>query len=138
MKIVKLNCDNCGASLEANKELKTIFCNYCGAEFLIDDGSINHTYRKVDEARIKEAEISEKIRLKELEMEERKREKEEKSKRTKIIASIILAIVGILFFMIGTLGGEASGNSDSAIYSLAFLGIMALLAIFYIWIGINK
>ena len=40
MKLVKLSCTNCGASLEVNEELKNVHCNYCGQNFLIDDNLI--------------------------------------------------------------------------------------------------
>ena len=37
MKLVKLKCENCGATLEVNQELDKINCTFCGAEILIDD-----------------------------------------------------------------------------------------------------
>ena len=37
MKMIKLKCDQCGASLEVNSELNEILCNYCGNKILIDD-----------------------------------------------------------------------------------------------------
>lgn len=120
MKIQSLRCPDCGASLSIDGELKQCFCQYCGAKIILDDGSTTHTYRKVDEARIKEAEVSAQIRLKELEMEEKKRLTEEKSKANKIKLSIILGIVGGLLQFIGFMAGEASGNSDSPLYMLSF------------------
>ena len=53
MKIQSLRCPDCGASLSIDGELKQCFCQYCGAKIILDDGSTTHTYRKVDEARIK-------------------------------------------------------------------------------------
>lgn len=37
MKLIKLECSNCGANLEVNEELKNIFCNYCGQNYVLDD-----------------------------------------------------------------------------------------------------
>lgn len=44
------------------------FCSCCGAKLVIDDGNRTFTHR--DEARIRESEGKEKVRLKELENEE--------------------------------------------------------------------
>ena len=67
MKLVKLKCDNCGARIEANDQLKKVTCNYCGSTFFVDDEiqrvEINKNIKYTDEARIKENET----RIKELE-----------------------------------------------------------------------
>lgn len=43
MKLIKLKCENCGASLKVNSELNEIVCNYCGGKILIDDEATNIT-----------------------------------------------------------------------------------------------
>lgn len=126
MKLVKLKCEGCGAILKVNEELKKVTCNYCGTEFFVDDGSTKHTYRKIDEARIKEAEVSEKIKLKELELEEKKIKSKEKSKEFKIKISIVLVIIMI----IGWFLGDASGDDDSAFYMIS---LISMLIITYMW-----
>lgn len=63
MKLIRLNCSNCGAQLELDADRKQAFCTYCGAKLLLDDESIHITNRIIDEARLKEAEV----RLRELE-----------------------------------------------------------------------
>lgn len=133
MKLVKLKCEGCGNILKVNEELKKVTCNYCGTEFLVDDGAIKHTYRKIDEARIKEAEVSEKVRLKELELEELKIKSKEKSKAFKIKISIILVIVMI----IGWFLGEISGNGDSGFYMISFVSMLAIVYI-WLWGAINE
>lgn len=135
IKTVSLKCPECDASLYVEENRKQCFCQYCGIKIMIDDGSTTHIYRKVDEARIKEAEVKELIRIKELENEDKKRISEEKTKTIKIKASIILAIVGVIFILIGFVGGEATGNSDSSIYMLSMIGMLALLGIGFIWLG---
>lgn len=40
MKLIKLKCSNCGANLEVNGELKNIFCNYCGQNYVLDDETV--------------------------------------------------------------------------------------------------
>lgn len=37
MKLVELKCNQCGAKLEVNSELKQITCQYCGNLILMDD-----------------------------------------------------------------------------------------------------
>ena len=113
MKLIKLKCEGCGASLEVNEELKKVHCNYCGTEFIVDDGSTKHTYRKIDEARLKEAEVSEKIRLKELELEERKMLSKEKIKSIKIKILMFLGAVALIDFIFG---------DGSLAFGLLFIG----------------
>lgn len=36
MKLIKLTCPNCGAQLEVDLAMKTMFCDFCGTEVLID------------------------------------------------------------------------------------------------------
>lgn len=138
IKVYSLTCPQCGAALSIEGEHKFCFCQYCGTKIMIDDGTTTHTYRKVDVARIKEAEVEEVIRLKEMEIQEKKRVADEKTKVIKIKASFWLGIVGIIFMVIGFVGGEASGNPDSSIYMFSFLGMFALMAIAFIWLAGNN
>lgn len=66
MKLQKINCPNCGGSLDMkiNTNTKFIFCPYCGEQISVDDGkieyvitknininkNINHTKRTIDDA----------------------------------------------------------------------------------------
>ena len=64
MKLVKLKCEGCGATLKVNEELKKVTCNYCGTEFFIDDEVKRIEIKKhkvyTDEAKIKEFEYEDK------------------------------------------------------------------------------
>ena len=42
MKLLNMNCPNCGSKLTINKESGVCFCDSCGGEFLLDDESITH------------------------------------------------------------------------------------------------
>ena len=81
----------------------------------------------------------ERRKTKELELEEqRRREEEERLERKKVfkvklIVSIILGIITIILFCVGSLLGSASGNPDSGWYAIATLGIFTGLAICFIW-----
>jgi len=99
MKFVQLKCPSCGADLKTDQ--KTAFCQYCGASLLIDDEAqkIDVTYRKVDEARIRENERKEAVSLKELEM----KDKEDKRSRIGDLALLLVACLMIFLpmFLLG-------------------------------------
>lgn len=84
IKMVSVKCPECNASLSIEEERKQCFCQYCGTKIIVDDGSITHTYRKVDEARIKEAEANESIRLRELMFEEKSMQTKRKKKHLRL------------------------------------------------------
>ena len=68
MRLRVYRCPSCHAQIQIDENLKKCFCNYCGAMISItDDNSFTYTYRKIDEARIREADAKETIRLKEIE-----------------------------------------------------------------------
>jgi len=37
MKLLNLKCPNCNATVQVNSDFETAVCNYCGAEFLVQD-----------------------------------------------------------------------------------------------------
>ena len=91
IKTISLKCPECNANLSVDGDLKQCFCQYCGTKILIDDGSTTHTYRQVDEARLKEAEVQQLLELKKLEIAEQKRL--DKKKRLKTLALVTLGLV---------------------------------------------
>ena len=117
MKLISLKCPECKADLNIEEGRKMCYCQYCGTRILIDDNSSTRTYLKIDEARIKEAEVDKAIRLKELEIEQMKLQNEERTRNrtrkfmmTMGISSFILAIFCLflsyitkegLFLMVG-------------------------------------
>ena len=117
MKLISLKCPECKADLNIEEGRTMCYCQYCGTRILIDDNSSTRTYRKIDEARIKEAEVDKAIRLKELEIEQMKLQNEERTRNrtrkfmmTMGISSFILAIFCLflsyitkegLFLMVG-------------------------------------
>lgn len=103
VKIISLKCPECGADISIEEGHKQCFCQYCGAKILIDDGSTIHTYRKVDEARIKEAEVDKLIRLKELEIKQKEAERKGKIKILKIKAVLLLVFTGAIVIIFGQL-----------------------------------
>ncbi len=67
MKLIQLDCPQCGAKLEVDSDRQFVFCQYCGNKILIDDeitrSEVVHIYR--DEAKIRELELQEQARLRE-------------------------------------------------------------------------
>ncbi|MCR5794144.1 MAG: hypothetical protein K6G61_02185 [Solobacterium sp.] len=55
MRLIRLECQNCGGMMEADADAKTAVCPYCGMKTLIDDETININYRYIDEAKVIEA-----------------------------------------------------------------------------------
>lgn len=49
MRLVKLECPNCGASLNVDKDKKEFYCKYCRTTSLLDDGVIRVEHTIVDE-----------------------------------------------------------------------------------------
>ena len=61
----KCNCPHCGAPLEFDDSRDFGFCQYCGSKVTLDD--YRTTSRIIDEARIKEAETDQMLKMKALE-----------------------------------------------------------------------
>lgn len=103
VKMIALKCPECGAKLQIEDGHKECFCQYCGHKILLDDGSVEttYTYRKVDEARIKEAEVDKLIRLKELEIKQKELDRKAKSKTFKAKLGIIFVLFGIILIFVG-------------------------------------
>lgn len=98
VKMIALKCPECGSKLQIEDGHKECFCQYCGHKILLDDGSVEttYTYRKVDEARIKELEL-EKIKYQENENRKNKKHK------IKVKVSLFMILVGLLLILIGHL-----------------------------------
>ena len=65
MRLIKLECPDCGANLEIPEGHHQFFCQYCCRKILIDEeinkAEIVHIYR--DEAKLKELELQEEARI---------------------------------------------------------------------------
>ena len=114
MNIQSIKCPECNATLNvdiANGQHEC-YCLYCGEKITLDDYITSHVYRKVDEARIKEAEIlkdmnmkkaedDKAIHMKELEVEV----KRAKANATRVIAKLIgflaITLISVVFMILG-------------------------------------
>ena len=120
MKVTELRCPRCGADLDGRE--KQAFCEYCGAKLWIDDESknVNYTYTKRDEARIREIESKERIRI--MEMENATNEEKRTVKTTLIFVLLPVVLVALIWlgFAIGdgiaTMQGHIlAGNAEDYI-----------------------
>lgn len=98
MKLIKMQCPNCNADIqiEDKGEQRSYFCNYCGASFILDDGTTTHVHKEIDVARIREADVKETIELKKLELNERKRIDRQRTVIVVLAALLAIALVGIV------------------------------------------
>lgn len=97
MKLIKMECPYCGASLEIPEGEKTAKCSYCGKTIEVTPDNENVITIK-DEAKLKEAELKEKQYQDEKAEKERNEKKAFKRSKTGklIIALIVIALLGAL------------------------------------------
>ena len=108
MKLVSLRCPNCDANVNTEiKNQSTFFCPYCGSRIYVDDGvkrvevSINQTYRKVEEARIRESDTKREIEFERLAHKERQDKRDNRMFGATMLglAIFVLLLFGALFAM---------------------------------------
>ena len=100
------------------------FCPYCGGKLLVDPVAFRDVL--VEKERTKRVEM-------EYEQEDKRRADASRRRLGRIKASVVLAAVGILMFLVGDFAGEASGNPNSAWYFMSLLGLFPLFGIPFIW-----
>ena len=94
---IELTCTKCGATLETTQDREFFFCQYCGEKIIVSDpNNRKFTYRTIYEARIREAEARQEIRVKELEAELLKAKRKDKAK---IAWYITLVVIFVCFFI---------------------------------------
>ena len=100
MKFVAKECPKCHAPLQEQSR----FCSHCGTAVLFDDEASRskYTYQEVDDARIREADVKENIRLKELEIEQMKLQDEIQQRKQTMQMKLVLmlAFFAILFVLL--------------------------------------
>lgn len=74
-----------------------LFCEFCGHKIVVPDSNHQkYTYRQIDDARIKEADVQEAIRLRELEIELIKLQDRSRQKKFAIYTKLIVVIALLL------------------------------------------
>ena len=106
MKLISLTCPNCNANLDnIDPNLKQCYCQYCGTKIALDDGTIKQETHIYDEARIKENESAERVKMRELDIEQERKNKKDILLKWLIIALAILFIVTIILCILDILAG---------------------------------
>ncbi len=141
MKLISLQCPQCGAQLEVEATRNFVFCQYCGNKILIDDGvkrsQVTHIIR--DEAQIQAA-VNE---YKELELEQQWRDNRSRAikKWAKVCLSFLLfgAACLIVFGIGSALFGLTIEDDNWFLEIVAYLGILSvgISLIGYIYGGIG-
>lgn len=91
-------CPGCGANGSFEHDNRDFcFCEYCGTKIMLDD--FRSTYRFVDEAKIREAELKNEMYLKELEMEEKQEELSRRGIKTAFIIALIFVLTGFVLIL---------------------------------------
>lgn len=112
-------CPSCGASIDIdNKDHEIGSCPYCGAKVMLDDYRSSHHI--VDEARIKEAEAEQVVRLKELEIEEMDRARIRKGRLIAYGLLLLAIIVTVIIYAI---------NNDPGMMAILMLEIIGIVII---------
>ena len=132
MKLIKLKCNRCGAVLKVNSELNEVYCNFCGNKMIIDDEATN--IDRIETAKLKSRKTNHEQTIKEkIDDYELNKIIRADKRKTKIKASIILGIIGIVLMTIGIAALEISGDDDNMFGMFALLGFFPLIAIAFIW-----
>ncbi|MBE5780059.1 MAG: zinc ribbon domain-containing protein [Clostridiales bacterium] len=125
MKMIALTCPQCHAELAENGK----FCPYCGTRVFMEDEAlrVKYTYESVDNARIREADVQEKIRLKELEIEHLKLQEQTERKRILMKAKVIIFLLMVVV-LAGLLIAYAS-TKDETFVQFALLLLIGICLI---------
>ncbi len=92
MKLISLTCPNCNANLDdIDSSRPFCYCQYCGTKIALDDGTIRKETHIYDEAKIKETESSERVKMREIDVER------EHSKQMNAILKYVLIFAAVLF-----------------------------------------
>ena len=125
MKIIPLVCPNCNANLEVKGDRDFIYCEHCGTKIIIDKEE--QVSRHIDEARIREADVSEKIRLKELELALFQKQRRFVLIIVGGIIGVILLIAAIYLLFFSKAKSEAQ-NGAFWIFYMVFMVALVYLA----------
>ena len=125
MEMIPISCPRCGGSIHVPAGRRTCFCTYCGSQLYADDGSTIVEYRVIDEARIREAEISSQLELRKLEIAEAKRKT-----RNRILG--LITIVGAAIIAGAAVVYNFANQSPWALL-VGVLGVFLVFIALMIW-----
>lgn len=97
MKLISLTCPNCNANLDDIDSSRSFcYCQYCGTKIALDDGTIRKETHIYDEAKIKETESSERVKMREMDVEREHSKQMNEILKYALIFAAVLFVVGIV------------------------------------------
>lgn len=97
MKLISLTCPNCNANLDdIDPSRPFCYCQYCGTKIALDDGTIRKETYIYDEAKIKETESSERVKMREIDLEREHSKQMNEILKYVLIFAAVLFVVGII------------------------------------------
>jgi hypothetical protein len=97
MKLISLTCPNCNANLDdIDPSRPFCYCQYCGTKIALDDGTIRKETHIYDEAKIKETESSERVKMREIDLEREHSKQMNEILKYVLIFAAVLFVVGII------------------------------------------
>ena len=97
MKLISLTCPNCNANLDnIDSSRPFCYCQYCGTKIALDDGTIRKETHIYDEAKIKETESSERVKMREMDLEREHSKQMNEILKYVLIFAAVLFVVGII------------------------------------------
>lgn len=122
--LVSLKCPSCGATIHIESNKESCFCTNCGSQIQLSDPD-KKTITYIDAARVKEAEVKESIRKKELELEDRRSQNDRIKEYLKYLVGAVAVICLFLLF----------NNHDFLVglflISLIIIPVVGIVAIVY-------
>ena len=128
VQMISLTCPQCGANLEVASDREFLFCEFCGRKIAVADSNHQrYTYRQIDDARIKEADVQESIRLRELEIELIRMQDESRRKKFAIYAKLVVIFAFLLITALPVIMMKYAKNGASEISYLMLAVAMAIV-----------
>lgn len=104
---VSANCPACGAVLaNVENDREFVFCSHCGSKVMMHNSN-EYTYRQIDVAALKKAEMEQMIRLRELEIEEREKNRRRIGYSIAFGIALAFVLIGALMCLFGAYAGGA-------------------------------
>ena len=91
MNILQIKCPSCGATLEAENNIDTFFCKYCGTKIIVADQNEETIKAK---AKIKSEE--QQIKHQEFKLQHESKERSKTFKRNLVIAAIVIVVLAAI------------------------------------------
>lgn len=131
MRLIPVKCQACGSDLQVPQDMQVFYCIYCGSRFILDDGAKKFTYRSIDEARIHEADVHERLEL-------RKLEQAAEMRKIKLRVTPFIVAGSLFMMLIGVFAMSVTGDSNNPWGLFGMIGFLGLLAVALIWIPWNQ